>query len=252
LSIYREFASLYAAGQYPEFSATVAQILPSILRRLNASPRDVLDLACGEGTFAVRMAKKGFRVTGVDQSPNMLQFARRKARNAKVHVNFIRRDMRSLQFEKTFDLVTCWFDSLNYLLKLSDLEKTFKGVYRALRANGLFIFDMNTIYTLSDFLQRTPCRVEHDTPKFFTTHRLSYNKRRLTATFKITGFVRRGQTWTRIDEEHHERGYMLNQIKNSLKTAGLRQLALWGSIRKLTPPKRDTRRVWFVAQRPMR
>jgi ubiquinone/menaquinone biosynthesis C-methylase UbiE len=249
LKIYRQFATLYTGGPYTEYSARVADILPSVLRRFNASPKSILDIACGEGTFAVKMAKKGFQVTGVDQSPNMLRFARQKAEKARVRVRLIRRDMRFLNFQKRFDLVTCWFDSLNYLLKPTDLEKTFRGVYRALREQGLFIFDMNTIYSLSEFLQQNPCRVQQDTPKLFDVHRLSYDGKRRIAAFKITGFVRSGGSWTRVDEEHHEKAYSLNQIKQCLKTAGLKQIALWGSIRKLTAPKSDTRRVWFVSQR---
>ncbi len=251
MKLYREFATLYTAGAYTEYSARIADLLPSVLKRFNFSPTSILDLACGEGTFAVRVAKRRLRVTGVDQSPDMLRFARAKANRERVVVKFIRRDMKFLNFQKRFDLVTCWFDSLNYLLKPADLEKTFRGVYRALREEGLFIFDMNTLYTLSDFLQRNPTRVEQDTSDLFDLHRLSYDRRRRIATFKLTGFVRRDGSWTRVDEEHHERGYSLNQIKKSLKAAGLRQLAMWGSIRKLTPPRSDTRRVWFVAQRPM-
>jgi SAM-dependent methyltransferase len=232
LSIYKGFATLYAGGVYPEYSKRIAGILPSVLKKLKVSPTEVMDLACGEGTFATIMAKKGYKVTGVDLSPEMLG------------------DMRSLKFQEKFDLVTSWFDALNYLLALRDLERTFKGVYRALRRQGLFIFDMNTIYALEKLWQQYPSTVEQDTSKYFTVHRPSYNKKRLIATLKITGFIRRNGAWTRIDEEHREKGYSLTQIKKSLKVAGFGQIALWGSIRKMTRPRQDTRRVWFVAQRP--
>lgn len=249
-SIYDEFATLYAGGIYPEYSKRIAGILPSVLKKLKVSPTEVLDLACGEGTFATIMAKKGYKVTGVDQSSEMLRFARQKAKRSRVHVRFVRRDMRSLKFQEEFDLVTSWFDALNYLLSLRDLERTFKGVYKALRRQGMFIFDMNTIYALSKLWQQNPSTVELDTSEYFAVHRPSYDKKRLIATLKITGFARRNRTWTRIDEDHREKGYSLTQVTKSLKAAGFRQLALWGSIRKMTPPRKDTRRVWFVAQRP--
>jgi SAM-dependent methyltransferase len=250
LSIYKEFAPLYAGGVYPEYSKRIAGILPSVLKKLKVSPTEVMDLACGEGTFAAIMAKKGYNVTGVDQSSEMLRFARQKAKRSRVHVRFVRRDMRSLKFQEKFDLVTSWFDALNYLLTLRDLERTFKGVYKALHHQGLFIFDMNTIYALEKLWQQYPSTVEQDTSEYFAVHRPSIDKKRLIATLKITGFIRRNGAWNRIDEEHREKGYSLTQIKKSLNVAGFSQLALWGSIRKMTAPGQDTRRVWFVAQRP--
>ena len=250
MKIYKEFATLYAGGVYPEYSKRIAGLLPRVLKKLKVSPTNILDLACGEGTFATIMAKKGYNVTGVDQSSEMLSFARQKARGSRVHVKFARRDMRLLEFREEFDLVTSWYDALNYLLTLKDLERTFTGVYKSLRHKGLFIFDMNTIHALSKLWQQDPSIVEQDTSKYFTVHRPSYDKKRLIATLKITGFVERGGTWTRVDEDHREKGYSLIQIKKSLKAVGFTQLALWGSIRKMTPPRQDTRRVWFVAQHP--
>ena len=250
MNTYKEFATLYAGGVYPNYSKRIASILPSVLKKLKINPTDLLDLACGEGTFATVMAKKGYKVTGVDQSSEMLRFARQKARRSKVPVRFVRRDMRSLNYRQEFDLVTCWYDALNYLLKLRDLERAFRGVYKALRRKGLFIFDMNTIYALSKLWQKYPSTVEQDTSEYFEVHRPSYDKKRLIATFEITGFVREKGSWTRIDESHREKGYTLTQVTRSLKKSGFKQLALWGSIRKMTAPRNYTRRVWFVAQRP--
>ena len=249
MKIYKEFATLYAGGVYSNYSKRMASILPSVLKKLKVSPTDLLDLACGEGTFATKMAKKGYKITGVDQSQEMLRFARQKAKMSRVHVKFVRRDMRSLGFREKFDLVTSWYDALNYLLTLRDLERTFRGVYKALRPKGLFIFDMNTIYALSKLWQLYPSTVEQDTSEYFEVHRPSYDKKRLIATFEITGFVREKGSWTRIDENHREKGYALPEVTRSLKKAGFRQLALWGSILKMTAPQANTRRVWFVAQR---
>ena len=123
----------------------MAETLPTILEKFNIKPQEILDIACGEGTFAVEMAKRGFRVVGVDISKEMLKFAKEKAKNENVNVEFIYGDMRSLGFNEEFDLATCWYDSLNYLLTLKDLEKAFAGVYKALKKDELFIFDMNTI-----------------------------------------------------------------------------------------------------------
>ncbi len=249
MSIYEEFAYFYTKGLYPQYSEKMAELLPAVLERFAAGPRALLDLACGEGTFSVIMAKKGFQVTGIDLSPQMLQFARERAEKENVNVEFLVQDIRSLLFEERFDLVTCWYDSLNYLLQLEDLEKTFNGVYRALKRGGLFIFDMNTIYGLAVNWQRHPCNISQDSPEALEIDRPSYNFEKNIATLKITGFVRKGSEWIRMDEEHKERGYTLEEIKQSLKQTGLNELACWGSMQEMSEVKPDSGRVWFVAQK---
>ena len=145
-----DFAEVYSKYGYNEFSARVAELLPRVLTMLRVTPVQVLDLSCGEGTFAVKMAEKGYRTAGVDRSPSMLRLARREAREARVNVRFTESDVRSLRFHEEFDLVTSWYDSLNYLLRLNDLKKAFAGAFRALRPGGFFLFDMNTPGTLSE------------------------------------------------------------------------------------------------------
>lgn len=249
MAVYRAFAEVYGRGGYPAFSARVARLLPKVLRRFRARPRTVLDLACGEGTFGVAMAKRGYEVVGADLSPDMIRLARRRARDVGVPVRFRERDMRDLRFRAEFDLVTCWYDSLNYLLTPQDLRRTFAGVSRSLKEGGLFIFDMNTEFALSVLWQRNPWNVQQDRPETFEVHRPSWDANRRIASLRVTAFVRRGPRWARVDEVHRERAYSLPDIRECLRRAGLRELACWGSIGQMTPPRRGTRRYWFVARR---
>lgn len=249
MEIYQKFARFYAAGPYPEYSRRMAELLPPVLERFGAKPKTLLDLACGEGTFAVIMAQRGFKVTGVDASSEMLRFARKKAEEAGVEVQLIKQDMRTLSLPEKFDVVTCWYDSLNYLLEWEELAQTFANVARVLNPGGLFIFDMNTIYGLAVSWQRQqPAYVEQDTGELFEVHRTSYDYERNIATLKITGFIREGEVWRRIDEEHRERGYTLSEIRKALRQAKLAELACFGSLREMAESKPDSPRVWFVAQ----
>jgi SAM-dependent methyltransferase len=244
-----DFAEVYSKYGYNQFSARVAELLPRVLRTLHLTPDRVLDVPCGEGTFALEMARKGYQTTGVDRSSAMLGVARRKAREAHAKIRFVERDMRALRFHDEFDLVTSWYDSLNYLLRLDDLNKTFAGVFRSLRPGGFFMFDMNTPDTLSKGWQRHPSFVEVDTRDAFALHRPTWDARRNLATLKVTFFVRRGQHWARTDELHRERAYSLPQIRAALRKAGFTEVASWGSIRRMTPPRRGDRRYWLAARR---
>jgi ubiquinone/menaquinone biosynthesis C-methylase UbiE len=250
MDIYRKFAQLYATGDYPQYSARIAEFFPEVLSHLKVTPHSLLDLACGEGTFAVAMARLNLQVTGLDQSPEMITLARTKAEEEGVQVTFTQGDMRELDFVSTFDVVTCWFDSLNYILELDDLTATFQGVARALVENGLFIFDLNTIYWLVTLAQRYPCIVERETDSIFQIHRHSYNFETNIGTFHITGFIKEDDCWLRrIDETHKERGYTLEEVRTVITNSGLREVDCWESLERQTPLSEQSKRVFFVTQK---
>jgi len=249
--MYNEFARFYARGDWPRYSAQMARILPSVLEHFGLWPINVLDLACGEGTFAVAMAKRGLRVTGVDLSGEMLDIARERAAKEDLEVKFIRQDMRSLSLRGRFDLVTCWFDSLNYLLEIDDLAQAFAGVSRVLDKNGIFIFDVNTIRALAVEWVREPCYVHLDSSDLFLASVPQYDPATRIASLHITGFARENDGWVRVDEVHRERGYTLKEIRQCLKRAHLRELACWASLDKMEKPRRSSVRVWFVARRQL-
>jgi SAM-dependent methyltransferase len=250
MNIYRKFAQLYATGNYPEYSAHIATLFPEVLSQLKVAPNSLLDLACGEGTFAVAMAKQGLQVTGLDQSPEMLAYAQAKADQEGVRITFTQGDMRALDYSSTFDVVTCWYDSLNYLLELNDLTSTFIGVEKALSEDGVFIFDLNTIYWLVTLAQRYPCMVERETDTIFQVHRHSYDFETNIGTFHITGFIKEDDRWLRrVDETHKERGYTLDEVRHVIKDSGLQEVDCWENLEHQTPMTPQSRRVFFVTKK---
>lgn len=249
MSFYERFAYFYTKGPYPQYSERMVELLPPVLARFDAQPQSILDIACGEGTFAVAMAKKGFRVTGVDRSPQMLQFAKERAERENAEVEFLLQDMRRLLFDERFDLATCWFDSLNYVLELEGIQKTFAGVHRALKKAGLFVFDMNTVYGLAVDWQREPCYIQQNSPEIFEIHFPSYDFEKHIATTSILGFAKAGDGWIRMDEEHKERGYTLEEIRQCSQAVGFQELACWGSLEEMSELRPNSGRVWFVMQK---
>jgi ubiquinone/menaquinone biosynthesis C-methylase UbiE len=248
MAMYRGFAGIYARGEYPGFSQRMGEYLPGVLKELGVSPRRLLDLACGEGTFAVAAAGLGCRVTGIDISEDMLAVARARARGAGVDVEFVRGDMRALPFTRVFELVTCWYDSLNYLLEPQELKQAFEGAAGALTGGGLLIFDMNTIHGLAVNWRENPCYVQNDSEDIFEVHRQEYDFESRLATMQITGFARNGDTWSKVEEKHQERGYSQQEIRQALNEAGFEVLAAWGSLRDRSEPTAESGRVWFVAK----
>lgn len=251
MNIYDQFAPFYQQGDYLRFSERMAEtVLPQYLSDTGFAPVDILDVACGEGSFAVAMSKQGFALTGIDQSPRMIELAQARAMKEDVVVNFLVEDMRSLSFDAAFDLATCFFDSLNYLLTVTDLQEVFQGVYNALRPGGSFIFDMNTIYGLAVDWMREETYLQNDSDNFVEIHRQSFDYENQIATMLITVFKREGEHWERIDELHQERGYSLADIQFLLLNTGFEITGMYGSLSTRTDVHTTTPRVWFVARKP--
>jgi SAM-dependent methyltransferase len=103
---------------------------------------EVLDLACGHGRIANRLAVKGAVVTGLDVTPLFLERAREDASRRGVTVDYVEGDMRKLPWTERFDAVVCWFTAFGYFD--DDENRVVLGeVRRALRPGGRFVLDLN-------------------------------------------------------------------------------------------------------------
>jgi ubiquinone/menaquinone biosynthesis C-methylase UbiE len=98
----------------------------------------ILDVACGTGTHAGLLQKKGFGVVGVDLSKDMLKEARKK--NSKVR--FIHGDMRKLKIKGKFGTVLCFFNSILFNKNKKEMKKALLNFYNHLEEGGLLIFDV--------------------------------------------------------------------------------------------------------------
>ena len=115
-----------------------------ILRGEGLSPRTAVDLACGTGSVALLLAKKGLRVTAVDLSEEMLCIAAQKAQDLENPPQFVCQPLQQLRLPRGVDLAVCALDSLDYIVDPKDCEEAIKRVYRVLNPGGCFIFDVNT------------------------------------------------------------------------------------------------------------
>lgn len=103
--------------------------------------RTILDLGCGTGNHAVPLAQRGYQVTGVDRSAEMLGQARQKAASSG-KLTFQCADIRELNLEKKFDAVLIMFAVLGYQLSNEDVLSTLWTARRHLAPGGLLIFDV--------------------------------------------------------------------------------------------------------------
>jgi SAM-dependent methyltransferase len=114
-----------------------------IVRLLDPEPgMQVLDLACGHGRIANRLAARGYRVTGLDATPMFLDLARRDAQASGLTVDYVHGDMRQLPWRERFDCVVNWFTAFGYF-EDADCRRVLGQVAQALRPGGRFVIDLN-------------------------------------------------------------------------------------------------------------
>lgn len=102
---------------------------------------NVLDLACGPGRHSILFARKGFRVTGIDLSDNLLKVAESAARKEKLEIRFIKADLRHIQLNEQFDLVINLFTSFGFFDNDEDNFSIFRTASDLLKPGGYFAFD---------------------------------------------------------------------------------------------------------------
>jgi SAM-dependent methyltransferase len=121
----------------------------AIWRLLKLEPdMEVLDLACGHGRIANRLAERGARVTGLDATALFLDRARRDAASRGVEVDYVEGDMRLLPWtDERFDCVLSWFTSFGYFDD-HDNRRVLQEAHRVLRPDGKLLIENNNLVEL--------------------------------------------------------------------------------------------------------
>lgn len=181
----------------------------------------VLDMGCGTGAMTVELARRGYDMTALDLSEDMLAEADSAAREAGLEgILFLRGDMRSFELYGTVDCIVCCLDGINHLTSREDLSACFALVANYLNPGGLFLFDLNTPYKFKTMYADRDYILEDDGVMCCWRNRL--NAKKDAVTFYLTVYEENEDgTWERTDGEERERAYGLRAIKNALSECGL-------------------------------
>lgn len=132
-----DFAKLYDQQGWADFSFWVFKKFKKLIENKNR----LLDAACGTGSFAYLIHKYVKKVDAYDCSSAMLNIAKIKTPK----INFFQADLISYYKKNTYDVITCFYDSINHLTTKSQWQMALRNFYRSLRPRGLSIFDINTL-----------------------------------------------------------------------------------------------------------
>lgn len=138
-SEYDSIAGFYRKHWCGHYHKGLTTMLERVLFAGLPGGASVLDLCCGTGSVAGYLARRGFAVTGLDASGEMLRYARREVPQGE----FLLADAETFRLPAIFDASICTFDSCSYFLDQETLVKVFSNVYDALRPNGRFAFDLS-------------------------------------------------------------------------------------------------------------
>lgn len=239
-SAYDSFAWFYNKYWGREIAAQMLSALDVLLVPAVPARSSILDLCCGTGRLAALLGKRGFKVTGIDNSRAMLALARRNAPAAR----FIRADAQTFKVSPVYQAVISTFDSLNHIMSLKELTEVFRRVHAALVEDGVFVFDLHSEQGFRRHWQEHFTIVEDDAACIL---RGWYDREIKVGRYDVTVF-RRAKQWRRYDFTILERCYLRREVRSSLKAAGFTAPLVYSASHDLGLIE-HTGRWFFVARK---
>ena len=204
----------------------------------------ICECACGTGSLTLPLYRRGFHVTGVDLSQDMLWIAAQKARSEGIAIPFVRQDMRQLRLHRPMDAVLATCDGVNYLLEDQDALDFFRAAWNALRPGGGLFFDVSTPYKLQHALGNQIICEDLENITYMWQNRFS--EKTQTVDMHLCIFVRQEDgSYRRIDEEQKQRAHSMQSLTALLQQAGFDRVMVFGNGR-LEPPREGEQR-WHIA-----
>jgi SAM-dependent methyltransferase len=222
----KAYDAIYRSKDYDGEVDLIERILVS--QGLTA-PRRLLDLGCGTGSHAVRLAQRGHFVLGVDRSPEMLARAHAKANHVRNgSMEFHEADIRKLDLGQRFDAALMMFTVLGYQIDDADLLAALGTVRRHLKPGGLFIFDVwNGPAVLAERPGERRISVKEEVARISRKSRatLDFDRHLCHVTFELERVDGSGQT-AKWQENHVVRYYFHGELQSILGQNRLELLSL--------------------------
>lgn len=245
--MYTGFAEVYDQLMNDVNYSDWADYYVQIMNAFGIREGKICECACGTGGLSLPLYRRGFHVTGVDLSQDMLWIAAQKARQAGIAIPFVRQDMRQLRLHRPMDAVLATCDGVNYLLEDKDALAFFQAARAALRPGGGLFFDVSTPYKLRHALGNEMICEDREDVTYLWQNRFSEKTELLDMHLCI--FVKdKDGRYRRIDEEQRQRAYSMQTLTNLLHQAGFDRVMVFGNGR-MEPPKETEHRWHFAAIR---
>ena len=201
-----------------------------------------LDVGCGGGWFTRAFQKRGYQMTGLDVSPEMLDFAQETALKTGIRSEYILGDISKTKLPGRYDFVTAINDCVNYIPK-NRLAAAFKNVRGALKKGGIFLFDISSARKFKEKIAKTVSADDRDDVTY-----ISFNREETDGvTMDVTLFVKRADgAFERLDETHRQYVYTEEEILLLLQESGFDVLEIEGHLGE---DKNSSDRITFLVKK---
>lgn len=239
---YMEFASLYdmltGDVEYEKRADYIEQLFKKFISK---KPELIADIGCGTGTVCDILQKRGYDMIGIDSSEAMLNIAREKNDN----ILYLLQNMTSFELYGTVDVILSMLDTVNYLTEDGELYDFLLLAKNYLNPSGLLIFDINSPYKFKNIFSDNIYNFENENLFYSWENDFDGNICEFYLNFFVKGD---NDKYTRITEQHFERCYEVDEIKNIVEKAGLTILGIFGDLSHNTY-KNDDERIFFVIKK---
>lgn len=247
MSAYGALASVYDRLTGDVNYERRADYIEKLFRLSRIPVHTVLDLACGTGTMTNIFTERGYELIAVDGSADMLSEAREKAADLQGEPPvFLNQSMPKLDLYGTVDAAICCLDSINYLTNPKDVQRTLQRLRLFIEPGGILVFDINS----AEKLRSLDGQVFLDeTEDIYCVWRTEFEKRSRICTYWMDIFTRLDDdTWERDFEEHRQRAYEVEELRQWLLEAGFTHIRTYGDCR-MSAPREKEQRIYFTAIR---
>ena len=143
IQTYKKYSQYYDMFYTDKNYKAEAEFIIRHLKRFSRKSLSLLSLGCGTCTYELLMAKKGYKIAGIDISLGMLNMAAKKIKKAHLEskISIYHKDVRNFTFGEKFDSAFSMFNVVGYQTKNEEFEAMLKNVSDSLNPGGVFMFD---------------------------------------------------------------------------------------------------------------
>lgn len=220
--------------------------LENLFAHYDISPELICDLACGTGGFTIELARRGYNMTGVDISADMLNIAKKKAVNENFDILFLNQSLPDLDLYGSMDVFLCMIDGFNYILIPEMLQSIFSKIHRCfMNKNGILIFDLSSGYKLKNIIGNNIFL--HNEKNIFYAWDNIYHEKTNISEMNLTFFEKKKYGYKRFEENHLQKAYAEKDIVCMLKKAGFSSADTFDGY-TFSPPDARSERIVFAAK----